>query len=231
MTPKREFSTVREDYLRAVYSVEEWDEDGIGVTELAQTMNVVPSTASENVRKLRDAGLLSHRPYQKVHLTDKGRAEAIEMVRRHRILETFLHRFLGFAWDELHDEAHTLEHAVSDRFINKLDEALDFPKFDPHGDPIPGKDGEVARCSCFKLSLAPLNEDMKIIRIRDGEPEVLRYFENRNFVLGANLRVLEKSDVTGQITVELNGEKLDISQDLGARIKVIRAPETASSDN
>ncbi|MDO5034022.1 MAG: metal-dependent transcriptional regulator [Actinomycetaceae bacterium] len=224
MKGKREFSTVREDYLRAVYSCEEWDDDGVGVTELAQLMDVVPSTASENVRKLRDAGLLDHRPYQKVRLTPRGRQEAIEMVRRHRILETFLHRFLGFSWDELHDEAHNLEHAVSDRFIDRLDEALEFPRFDPHGDPIPDHEGEVARCSCYTLPTAPMGETMKIMRIRDGKPEVLRYFENRNFVPGALLTVLERSDVTGQITVQMGDERIDISQDLGAGIKVTPAP-------
>ncbi|EPD30723.1 metal-dependent transcriptional regulator [Gleimia europaea] len=227
MTGKRELSTVREDYLRAVYSVQEWGDQGVSVTELATIMEVVPSTASENVRKLRDAGLLDHQPYQKVRLTEAGRKEAIEMVRRHRILETFLHRSLGYSWDELHFEAHELEHAVSDRFIDKLDEALGFPRFDPHGDPIPGKDGSVHRCSCFTLPGAPLDEDLQIVRIRDGEPEVLRYFEQRDILPGAKLRVVERADVAGQVTVELNGTRIDISTALAARIKV--TPEHAES--
>jgi DtxR family Mn-dependent transcriptional regulator len=222
---KREFSTVAEDYLRAVYSVEEWHDEGVGVTELAELMDVVPSTASENVRKLREAGLLDHRPYQRVRLTEKGRVEAVKMVRRHRLLETFLHRSLGFSWDEVHEEAEDLEHAVSDRFIDKLDKALDFPKMDPHGDPIPAKDGSVATTSNPTLLTAPIGEDLTIVRIRDGEPEVLRYFEQRNLVPGTTIRVLDRSKVTGVIGVSINGNRIDVSKGLGADIKVTPAPE------
>ena len=116
---------------------------------------------------------------------------------------------------------------IRDRFIDKLDEALGFPRFDPHGDPIPGRDGSVHRCSCFTLPAAPLDEVVQIVRIRDGEPEVLRYFEQRDILPGAKLRVVERADVAGQVTVELNGARIDISTALAARIKV--TPEQAES--
>jgi DtxR family Mn-dependent transcriptional regulator len=226
MKQQREHSTVTEDYLRAVYSVEEWHDEGVGVTELAQLMNVVPSTASENVRKLREAGLLDHRPYQRVRLTEEGRVEAVKMVRRHRLLETFLHRSLGFSWDEVHEEAEHLEHAVSDRFVDKLEEALGFPTMDPHGDPIPSKDGSVVPAAGATLLTAPIDEDLTIVRIRDGEPEVLRYFEQRNLVPGTVIRVLDRSKVTGMIGISADGERFDVSKELGASVKVTPAPES-----
>lgn len=220
MKNKRELSTMTEDYLRAIYSVEEWDDDGVGVTDLANIMGVVPSTASENVRKLRDAGLIDHEPYGRVRLTDDGRREAVHMVRRHRILETFLQRFLGFSWDEVHEEAEELEHAVSDRFIDKVDEALGYPVLDPHGDPIPSKDGTIAPSSKLTVLTAELDSDLDVLRIRDGEPEVLRYFESRGLMPGKRIRVISRGSATGLISLLIDGERVDLPEGLGATIRV-----------
>lgn len=224
MKHKREISNVYEDYLRAVYSVEEWDEGGIGVTELAEQMGVVPSTASETVRKMREAGLLDHRPYQRVKLTKEGRAIAIQLVRRHRLLETFLHRFLDYSWDEVHEEAEELEHAVSDLFINKIDKALGNPVIDPHGDPIPSVDGSVADSSTATVLSAALDTEYQVVRIRDAEPEVLRHFESRGIVPGARVRVIEKSDVASMLTLLVDGKAVDLPQRLGANIRIISLP-------
>lgn len=220
MKNKRELSTMTEDYLRAIYSVEEWDDDGVGVTDLANIMGVVPSTASENVRKLRDAGLIDHEPYGRVRLTDDGRREAVHMVRRHRILETFLQRFLGFSWDEVHEEAEELEHAVSDRFIDKVDEALGYPVLDPHGDPIPSKDGTIAPSSKLTVLTADLDADLDVLRIRDGEPEVLRFFESRGLMPGKRIRVVSRGSATGLISLQIDGERVDLPEGLGATIRV-----------
>ncbi|MDO5728084.1 MAG: metal-dependent transcriptional regulator [Actinomycetaceae bacterium] len=220
MKNKRELSTMTEDYLRAIYSVEEWDDEGVGVTDLANIMGVVPSTASENVRKLRDAGLIDHEPYGKVRLTDDGRREAVHMVRRHRILETFLQKFLGFSWDEVHQEAEELEHAVSDRFIDKVDEALGYPVLDPHGDPIPSKDGTIAPSSKMTVLSAELDTELDVLRIRDGEPEILRYFESRGLMPGKKIRVLSRGSATGLITLLIDGERVDLPESLGKTIRV-----------
>ena len=222
MKNKRELTMVGEDYLRAIYSAAEWDENGVGVTDLAHMMGVVPSTASENVRRLREAGLVDHQPYQRVRLTEAGRAEAVRMVRRHRILETFLHRHLGFSWDEVHEEAEELEHAVSDRFIDRIDKVLGFPALDPHGDPIPAADGSLTEVEPISLEAAEVGQKRQIARIRDAEPAVLRYFEARGIVPSAWITVRERIEGTGIVSVEVDGKELDLAEHLAASIRVIR---------
>lgn len=218
MTPR--ISTMSEDYVRAIYSAEEWDDKGVGVSDLAHLMGVVPSTASENVRRLKDAGLVNHKPYQQVRLTAAGREAAMKMVRRHRILETFLHDVLEFSWDEVHEEAEELEHAVTDRFIDRIDKVLGFPQTDPHGDPIPRKDGSVAISSTLSVLTAPGETPLEIVRIRDAEPEVLRHFESRGITPGSTITVLEKSDVTALVSLEINDVRIDLPYTLGAFIRV-----------
>ena len=137
-------SPVVEDILKIIWSAQERGEDGVAVNEVAARMGVVPSTASENVARLTEQGLIDHKPYRKAHLTAEGRRVAIGIVRRHRLLETYLHEALGFDWDEVHEEAEALEHAVSDRLLERLDRVLGHPSRDPHGDPIPRPDGSVA---------------------------------------------------------------------------------------
>ena len=134
-------SPVTQDYLKVIWTSQEWAEVKVTTKMLAESLGVSPSTASEAIRKLADQGLVSHERYGAVTLTDSGRAAAILMVRRHRLLETFLVRELGYGWDEVHDEAEVLEHAVSDRLMARLDAKLGYPQRDPHGDPIPAADG------------------------------------------------------------------------------------------
>ena len=145
-----EDSTVTQDYLKAVWSVCEWGEAGASITGLSRRMGVAVSTASENVARLVDAGLLVHEPYRAVTLSSEGWRRATAIIRRHRLLETYLVANLGFTWDEVHVEAEELEHAVSDRLIDRIDAALGHPVRDPHGDPIPGPDGitKIGRASC-----------------------------------------------------------------------------------
>lgn len=136
-----EYSTVVEDILKLVWSAEEAGRDGVKPKDIGEHMGVVPSTTTENVQRLVRQGLVTHERYGRVRLTRQGRAVALGMVRRHRLLETYLHEALGFSWDEVHEEAEILEHAVSERLLNRLDKVLGYPTRDPHGDPIPRADG------------------------------------------------------------------------------------------
>jgi len=136
-------STVTQDYLKVVWAACEWGGAGASVTGLAKRMEVAPSTASENVARLVEEGLLVHEPYKAVTLSEEGRRRAMGMIRRHRILETYLVTRLGFGWDEVHAEAEELEHAVSERLLERLDAVLGHPTRDPHGDPIPTADGRL----------------------------------------------------------------------------------------
>lgn len=225
---RRTSTTVVQDYLRAIYCAGEWGDDGIGVTELATLMGVSASTASENVRKLRDQGLVSHRPYQRVRLTEDGHRLAVTMVRRHRMIETVLHDLLGYSWDEVHDEAESLEHAVTNRLIDRIDHVLGYPEFDPHGDPIPRADGTVPAGSHCTLDIADEATTVRVTRIRDADPELLRHCEARGIVPGSELHIVERNASTGIITVEVIsqgkdpvvGTRIDLPIDLGADIRV-----------
>ncbi|ESV55891.1 iron dependent repressor, N-terminal DNA binding domain protein [Mycobacteroides abscessus MAB_082312_2258] len=138
-----DLTTVAQDYLKVIWTAQEWSHEKVSTKMLAERMGVSASTASESIRKLADQGLVDHEKYGAVTLTDHGRKAAVLMVRRHRLLETYLVNELGYGWDEVHDEAEVLEHAVSDLLLAKIDAKLGHPQRDPHGDPIPGPDGQV----------------------------------------------------------------------------------------
>ena len=134
-------SSVTEDYLKAIYAHAEWEpENLIGSSQLAQRLGLAPSSVTEMVKKLVAQGLVEHAPYGAIGLTASGRSEALRMVRRHRLVETWLVQQFGYGWDEVHDEAEILEHTLSDRLLDAIDAQLGRPTLDPHGDPIPAAD-------------------------------------------------------------------------------------------
>lgn len=194
--------SVTQDYLKMMWSVEERTGEGASVLDLAQKMGVAASTASEKVKRLAEQGLITHRPYQKAHLTDEGRALAIAMVRRHRILETYLHDLLGFDWDEVHEEAEILEHAVSDRLLERLNHALGYPTRDPHGDPIPAEDGSVHRVTTIPLSDLTEGQGGRILRISDDDPEILRSLERVGIGLDAHVTVLARTEDNARLLLD-----------------------------
>lgn len=194
---------VAQDYLKAMWSHEERSGGGISVNDLAQRMGVVASTASENVARLVSQGLVTHEPYRKVHFTDEGRALAIGMVRRHRLLETYLHERLGFEWDEVHEEAEILEHAVSERLLAHIDLALGHPSRDPHGDPIPDASGRVDAPRTLALADLDEGERAQVVRLSDEDPQILRDLDELGIVLDARVR-LEGSEEGGGVLVEVD---------------------------
>ncbi|WP_425393985.1 metal-dependent transcriptional regulator [Actinotalea ferrariae] len=157
-----------------MWNAQEWDPAPVSTTRLAQRLGVGAPTVSETVRLLADRGLLDHEPYRGVTLTPEGRAVAVQVVRRHRLLETWLVEHLGYGWDEVHDEAEVLEHAVSDRFVRRVDEVLGRPEQDPHGDPIPAADGTVRRPTAIPLTELPAGARAVVVRVSDAQADVLR---------------------------------------------------------
>ncbi|WP_092538070.1 metal-dependent transcriptional regulator [Actinomyces ruminicola] len=180
-------SSVTQDYLKAVWAASEWGGEGASITGLARRMGVAPSTASENVARLVEAGLLEHAPYRAVTLSAQGQRLARGMVRRHRLLETYLVAALGFEWDEVHAEAEVLEHAVSDRLLAALDAALGHPARDPHGDPIPTADGRVAVPDLCAVDSLRVGQCGVVGRIRD-DSDVLKQLAQAG--IGLDTRVL-----------------------------------------
>ena len=183
-----------EDYLKVIYGHTEWQPDPITPSQLAARLGLAPSTVTEMVKKLVAAGHVAHAPYGAVELTAAGRDEALRMVRRHRLVETWLVSQYGYGWDEVHDEAEVLEHALSDRLLDAIDEQLGRPERDPHGDPIPSADGTVPRPDARQLSTLPAGQSGRVARISDRDPEVLRSLAARGVGLDSEVVAGELPD-------------------------------------
>lgn len=179
-------SSSEEDYLKAVYGLGEWDSRPVTTGAVAVKLGVSPASATAMVAKLVGRGLLDHPPYGSVSLTGEGRHAALSIVRRHRLIETFLVGELGYAWDEVHDEAELLEHTVSARFIDRLDARLGRPDSDPHGDPIPTADGDLRLPDAVRLDLAPEGRGV-VVRVSDVDPSLLRACAAEGILPGTQL--------------------------------------------
>lgn len=187
-----------QDYLKKIYDLQEWglagsgEHQGASLSTLATELGQRRSTASEAVKRLVADGLVVHAPYGDITLSEEGRQLALQMVRRHRLLETYLQRELGYGRDEVHGEAEVLEHAVSDLFIARIDAAMGHPERDPHGDPIPDPDGRVVETATIPLSRASLGDRLCVDRISDRDPALLRYLEDHGVLPGTVIEVGER---------------------------------------
>jgi len=200
-TDPAELTPVAQDYLKAVWSAQEWSDEKVTTKQLADRLGVGASTVSETVRRLSGQGLLEHERYGAIRLTDDGRRLALIMVRRHRLLETFLVDQLGYGWDEVHDEAEVLEHAVSDVFVERMAERLGNPSRDPHGDPIPSADGTVVRPSAVPLSSMHAGDAGTVVRISDADPEALRYLAELGLDLDMRVEVTTRREFAGTVAI------------------------------
>lgn len=193
-----------EDYLKVIFNLAEWDsQDAVSNADVAARLGVSTSSASEMVRKLTADGLLEHERYGGIALTAEGRREAMTMVRRHRLVETFLVRMLGYSWDEVHDEAEVLEHAVSELLVERMDDALGHPYRDPHGDPIPTANGRLHRPKAVMLASLDPGDSGWIARIIDENSELLRWFTDNAIALDTAVEVLEQRPFGGPLVVRV----------------------------
>lgn len=182
-------SPAADDYLKTVYAHTEWQDAPITPSVLAAKLGIAPSSVTEMVKKLAAAGLVSHVPYGAVRLTDAGTARALSIIRRHRLIETWLVREFGYGWDEVHDEAEVLEHTISDRLLEGIDARLGRPRFDPHGDAIPDADGAVIREPFVLLADAVEGHVGRVLRVSDQDPEILRAVESAGVAVGVEVSV------------------------------------------
>ena len=174
-----------DDYLKTIYHHTEWQTDRITPSQLAAELGLAPSSVTEMVQKLAAQGLVTHRPYGPISLTSAGEHRAASIIRRHRLIETWLVSEFGYSWDEVHDEAEVLEHALSDRLLEGIDERLGRPRFDPHGDAIPDAAGEVHREPFVLLADAAPGHTGRVLRLSDRDPELLRAAEAAGVAVGA----------------------------------------------
>ncbi|WP_173921459.1 metal-dependent transcriptional regulator [Agromyces sp. Marseille-P2726] len=205
-----------EDYLKTVYSHTEWQPDPITPKALADRLGIAPSSVTEMVKKMAAAGLVSHVPYGAVRLTDAGTARALAVVRRHRLIETWLVQEMGYAWDEVHDEAEVLEHAISDRLLEAIDARLGRPARDPHGDPIPAADGSVQRRPTVLLADAAAGHSGTVVRISDRDPAVLRTLDDAGVGLDTEVAVAQSS--AASVTVSIGGQRRTLPRPAAAAI-------------
>ncbi|WP_426978657.1 metal-dependent transcriptional regulator [Pseudarthrobacter sp. O4] len=213
-----------EDYVKVIYSFTEWQDKPITSTQLAQRLGVANSSVSEMVRKLKDQGLVDHQPYSAITLTADGVRLALLMVRRHRLIETFLVQELDYRWDEVHDEAELLEHAVSDTFIERMAAKLGNPVRDPHGDPIPAVDGSVLMPPAHRMSDLDDGHSGRIIRISDENPELLRYLAAEEIDLDAAVEVIGRRPFGGALVVRVgsgaSGREVDLAEEVASALWV-----------
>ncbi|TCW23789.1 metal-dependent transcriptional regulator [Dietzia cinnamea] len=206
-------------YLMAVHALGAGD-DPVTSSALAERLGASPSSVSEGVRKLVTMGLAEHRPYAPVVLTEAGRSFAVAMVRRHRIIETFLSRCLEYPWDEVHAEADALEHVVSDRFVDALDVFLDHPRRDPHGDPIPTRDGHLDPLGDTPLDRVEEGSTGVVTRVSDRDNAVLRHLAEIGLRPDSPVEVVSRQVELGIISVSLAGRVVQVGTPVAAAVRV-----------
>lgn len=211
-----------EDYLKAIYGISERG-DAASTSAIADSLEVQPASVTGMVKRLAESGLLEHVPYRGVRLTATGSREALRILRRHRIIETYLCQRLGYRWDDVHDEAERLEHAVSEELIERMAAALQFPSHDPHGAPIPTRHGEIEATDFSTLAEAEDGDAVQIRAVQDEDPERLRAMEAKGLIPGARVGVRAK-DENGRVMIRLldapHGEEHPVRHDLARRVYV-----------
>ena len=200
-------SAAVQDYLKAIYLLESHHQGAVPVTALAAHLHVTTASVSGMVNRLAKQGLVHHARYRGVRLSPEGRRLALAMVRRHRLLETLLVEELGMSWDEVHAEAETLEHAVSDRLLTRIAAKLRDPARDPHGDPIPSADLEITEAATQVLERLPVGSKGRIVRVLDADPELLAYLDREGIALGDELEVLTPEPFGGSLRLSLGGRE------------------------
>jgi DtxR family Mn-dependent transcriptional regulator len=221
-------SVKMEDYLKAIYRLEREGDPPVATSTIAETLEVTPPTATSMVEKLAERDLVEREKYKGVTLTPDGETVALEVIRHHRLLETFLTEKLGYDWSEVHEEAEILEHHISEAFERRVAEALDEPAVDPHGDPIPNDTLDPIE-DIPASTLADHEEGARLLvaRVRDREPEELTYLDEAGITPGTELVVEEVAPI-GMVTVRLDGGETVALPDHIADAMQVRSPEDAT---
>jgi len=216
-------SQTEENYLKALFhlTAEMPEKTEAGTNELAAHLGVKPATANDMLKKLKEKKLISYEKYGKISLTPAGRRQAIEIVRKHRLWETFLYEKLEFTWDEVHEVAEQLEHIQSAKLIEKLDKFLDFPELDPHGDLIPNARGEWKWQARKTLSQIAVGKSCRLIAVRDNSATFLQYVVKVGLGISSRIKVLSRQHFDGMMEIEVEGHKSSVSHKFAENIFVV----------
>lgn len=208
-----------EDYLKAIYKLR-GNHEIVSTTAVAERMVVSAASVTNMIKKLADMGLVAHTPYQEITLTEAGQKVALEIIRHHRLLELYLSEALGFGWDQVDAEAERLEHVISEEFEAKMDAVLGYPTTDPHGDPIPSKDGVVDESRYGRLADIEPGQSAVVRRVPDSDPDMLRYLAELGLVPDVTVDVLKKEPFNGPLLVKVGTIEHHIGHQVASSVLV-----------
>lgn len=209
-----------ENYLKAIYHLSQKQDSGVSTNAIAKKIEAKASSVTDMLKKLADKQLISYIKYKGVSLTEKGRLAAVDIIRKHRLWEVFLVDNLNFSWDEVHEVAEQLEHIKSSKLVNELEAFLDFPTHDPHGDPIPDKDGQIQRTNKIVLSQSTLNRRYKCVGVLDSSSEFLKYLDKHNIGIGTEILVLDREEFDHSLTIKIQQKNMVMSKAITSNIYV-----------
>lgn len=204
-------SQTEENYIKSIYYIGLHSGNSVSTNDIAEKLETKASSVTDMIKKLADKNLVNYQKYKGVKLTLKGKQTALNIVRSHRLWEVFLVEKLNYNWDEVHDLAEQLEHIQSETLIDKLDTFLDFPSHDPHGDPIPDKDGNIELHKNIMLSTVAPGETCTVVGVKDSSTAFLNYLDNANIQLGSTLKIISKEVFDNSIIIENNNTSMSIS--------------------
>ena len=213
------FSTSEENYLKTIFHLQTKD-DNVTTNELAEKLHTRPASITDMMKKLKTRKLVNYQPYQGFRLTPEGKKVALSIIRRHRLWEYFLAEKLKFSWDEVHEVAEQLEHVSNKKLIDKLDEYLAFPKFDPHGDPIPDTNGKMETGKQINLSALPVNKPAKVCFIANQSELLVEHLNEKKINIGASIIIKRKFSFDDSLEIKIDNKLLTISNQLAKNIFV-----------
>lgn len=220
VTCKMPMTRSEENYIKTIFHLGGSSATPISTNAIAEQMETKPSSVTDMAKKLADKGLVHYKKYQGVSLTETGITTALSIVRKHRLWEVFLVEKLDFSWDEVHEVAEQLEHIKSEKLIDRIDALLDFPKFDPHGDPIPTKDGKFMVRDKQLLSELPLHSTGVCVGVKDTSANFLKFLDKNNIALGHTICILEKEEFDLSLHIQVEDQKLNISHQIASNLYV-----------
>ncbi len=213
-------SWTEENYLKAIYHLSDAGSKSVLTNELAAEMKTKAASTTDMIKKLAGKDFISYEKYYGVNVTSKGKLQALSIIRKHRLWETFLVQKLGFNWDEVHEVAEQMEHIQSPRLIEKLDEFLGFPKVDPHGDPIPDKKGRLNQPPQIPLDQLPVGYQGIILAVKDSDSGLLKYLDKIGAHPGSSIRIVDKEQYDDSMEIIVKGVKVSISKAVSSNILV-----------
>ena len=214
-------SPSEENYIKVIYHLSQVNPIGVSTNAIATTLETKASSVTDMLKKLAEKKWVNYKKYQGVTLTDSGNQKAKMIIRKHRLWEVFLVEKLNFSWDEVHEIAEELEHIQSDTLVSRLDKYLGFPSFDPHGDPIPNANGEIAKQERLLLSHAVINQMYRFIGVCDSSTQFLQFLDKQQIALGDVMTILNQEPFDHSMTIRINAKELVLSKKIADNLYVL----------